>query len=397
MFFPEYWGFESHETGVNPLTERGVYEDASRRLRREYIEEDERLVANASAQLSFRPAFAIHGNEMSATEDLTQARARHMGAAEALAGLQKRAFQCPSGTLACSSISQPNYCCATGEDCFNITDTGLGPVGCCPSGSTCAGEITSCASGQTACPQNMGGACCVAGFVCFDVGCVSTVSVTVIQTVTQSPSTTRPTTVTTTSTPVCDGAANFTPCPASLGGGCCLSGRVCETGLLCPLPGETTTASAVPPARGTGETTVSISSTTIISGDACPTGFYACSAYYPGAGCCRIGRDCSQTFCPSTASITIISAGKTVVVPSVPDATTTASGSCAIGWAACAADVGGQCCPSGWTCGSLSCSSAGPSATVAVAKEQPVVNGSRRSSSSARGLIMAMIGFAIML
>lgn len=71
------------------------------------------------------------------------------------------------------------------------------------------------------------------------------------------------------------------------------------------------------------------------------------------------------------ASTTIVSSGKTIVVPLTGAATTTASesGSCATGWFSCAASLGGDCCPGGYTCGTASCSTAGATATGVIGKE----------------------------
>ncbi|OAF59648.2 hypothetical protein VC83_03707 [Pseudogymnoascus destructans] len=313
MFFNEYWGFEAQEEDEGGQQGGDV-------LRREYESEDDGAWGNASALFSFRPAFAIHEAESPSPRNLPEAQSRHQRSSRALAALLKRAFQCPTGTSACTSISQPNYCCASSESCVSITDTGLGPVGCCPSGQSCAGAITHCASGQTACPQSLGGACCVAGFVCFDVGCVSSVVVTSITTVTQTPlvpsTTSKPVTTTPSSTQV-----------------------------------VTTTEGPAPPVRGTGESSTVAPPTTSLTSDAeaCPTGFYACSAYFPGAGCCRVGRDCAQTFCPTTRSVTVISGGVTVAVPEGTVATTASgAGKCASGWQGC---DGGGCCPGGGSAG----------------------------------------------
>lgn len=86
--------------------------------------------------------------------------------------LMKRGFKCPAGTNDCSSIGQPNSCCSSGSSCISITDTGFGPVGCCPSGQTCGGRI-SCdtESGYSSCPESPNGGCCLPGFSCLDVGC----------------------------------------------------------------------------------------------------------------------------------------------------------------------------------------------------------------------------------
>ena len=86
--------------------------------------------------------------------------------------LLKRGFKCPVGTKDCSSIGQPNSCCATGSSCMKISDQGLGPVGCCPDGQSCSGGI-SCNTdeGYTSCPESPNGGCCIPGYSCQDVGC----------------------------------------------------------------------------------------------------------------------------------------------------------------------------------------------------------------------------------
>ena len=101
-----------------------------------------------------------------------------------------------------------------------------------------------------------------------------------------------------------------------------------------------------------------------VAGEQCPTGFYMCSAYYAG-GCCRIGRNCDSTSCPSGDSTTIVATSGATIVASAFSTTTVGSGtaaaaqgtqgSCANGWFSCGADTGGGCCPSGYVCGS-SCS-----------------------------------------
>jgi len=133
----------------------------------------------------------------------------------------------------------------------------------------------------------------------------------------------------------------------------------------------TTTATGVAPVRPTDTVTSPTTTSTTDSGT-CPTGFYACSAYYPGAGCCRVGRDCSSTSCPATSSTTIISNGLTIVVPvGTAAAVATPTGVCASGWSTCAASVGGNCCPSGYACGTASCSLVSPTQTSVVQKGSP--------------------------
>ncbi|KFY26214.1 hypothetical protein V493_04224, partial [Pseudogymnoascus sp. VKM F-4281 (FW-2241)] len=296
MFFNEYWGFDAREEeeGEQQGAAGEVVgdDDVSLRLRREYQDEDDSAPGNSSAVFPFRPAFAIHEASSSTPPSLSKAQAHHQRSSRVLAALLKRAFQCPTGTTACTSISQPNYCCASSESCVSITDTGLGPVGCCPAGQSCTGGITNCAPGQATCPQSLGGACCVAGFECFDVGCVSTVVVTSIRTVDPVPPTPTTTSLPPTTTPS--------------------TARV------------TTTEGPLPPVRGTGDSSTVAPPMTSLTSDAaaCPTGFYACSAYFPGAGCCRVGRDCAQTFCPTTPSVTVINGAVTVAVPEGTAATT---------------------------------------------------------------------------
>lgn len=74
--------------------------------------------------------------------------------------------------------------------------------------------------------------------------------------------------------------------------------------------------------------------------------------------------------------------GKTIAVPLVPAATTTAAENCAQGWTQCPAEVGGLCCPSGWQCGTATCNSVAATETKAVDKAQPVVNGAGLSRGS---------------
>ncbi len=127
------------------------------------------LAANSSAALSFRPAFrpsAVEQDE-AARDGLNLFRR----AAAALAALQRRQWGCPSGTSSCAAIGYPYSCCHDDETCYQITDTGLGPVGCCPAGATCGGTISTCGAGDLACPSDLGGGCCIAGYVCAGVGC----------------------------------------------------------------------------------------------------------------------------------------------------------------------------------------------------------------------------------
>jgi len=86
--------------------------------------------------------------------------------------LFQRDFQCPAGTIGCTSINRPSSCCTTGDTCELVQDTGSGDVGCCPQGQTCSGVIGSCQWGYTACPASLGGGCCIPGYECVSDGCM---------------------------------------------------------------------------------------------------------------------------------------------------------------------------------------------------------------------------------
>jgi hypothetical protein len=104
----------------------------------------------------------------------------------------------------------------------------------------------------------------------------------------------------------------------------------------------------------------------------CPAGYYGCLARH-GGGCCQTDRDCNTYSCPPTAYTTIADGGITVAVPKsdVPDAASTAT--CAGGWFLCGDDAGpvAGCCPSGYECGTASCTASGASATGEVQKIHP--------------------------
>ncbi|THW12761.1 hypothetical protein D6D23_10028 [Aureobasidium pullulans] len=199
------------------------------------------------------------------------------------------------------------------------------------------------------------------------------VTATVIQTTTVIPGSSASITSSSLSTPISPSSSGqgpltcspgFRTCPASLGGGCCHTDRACGSQTCPPL---STAAPPVLPTSGSGSVstststsssssrtrtstraTTSPSSTVTYSG--CPTGFYMCSAYYLG-GCCRVGRNCDTTSCPTSASTAVVTNSDLTVI--APSGATSAglTGSCANGWFSCAARVGGGCCPSGYGCG----------------------------------------------
>ncbi|KAF7925182.1 hypothetical protein BELL_1167g00020 [Botrytis elliptica] len=343
-FYMEYWRFGNEDTHMSLGGGDGF-------LRERDLKEEARSLANSSIPILFRAPFALHTENHSGFLDYGEIRARKKDSAAALAILEKRDFKCPTGTSNCSSIGYPNSCCATDETCFQITDTGLGPVGCCPSGGNCGGTITNCASPNTPCAADVGGGCCIPNYVCASIGCVINPSLVVVVTTTKTftvvsstPTTTiQITTITSTKSSSVSSTVSQSSTPIS----------------------TTTSASGVVPVRPTGDssTTTTTASSTITQ-DTCPTGFYACSAHYQG-GCCRTGRNCDTTSCPATSSTTIVSSGITVAVPVGSAASiTSATGACATGWTSCAASLGGDCCPSGWACGTASCESVSVQATA---------------------------------
>lgn len=148
-------------------------------------------------------------------------------------------------------------------------------------------------------------------------------------------------------------------------------------------------------------TTATSSSGSSIPGT-CPTGFYQCSAYYHG-GCCRVGRDCALSDCPTAPSTTVANTlGVTIEAPTgngIGAATAgLGKGSCAIGWSSCASNLGGGCCPGGYGCGS------GTTCTATVTGETPSVEAKvapNNARSHLRGDIwvtaLGILGFGLLL
>lgn len=91
-------------------------------------------------------------------------------AAEALAMLERRAG-CPSGMNSCEDVGAPNKCCQDGTYCNEVDDDAVGGVACCPDGSECGGDIGECPADAVSCPASLGGGCCIAGYICQGVGC----------------------------------------------------------------------------------------------------------------------------------------------------------------------------------------------------------------------------------
>ncbi|KAM0254720.1 hypothetical protein ACHAQJ_006501 [Trichoderma viride] len=140
-------------------------------------QEDEDAGSNNSTR-RYRPAFSNHFQD---SEDNLLRRA-----AEVLVILQNRAA-CPGGMDSCSSIGAPDKCCADGTYCTNVSDSDAEQVACCPNGATCGGQIGTCPSDAVSCSSELGGGCCIPGYVCVGVGCVPSASATGIPTSTEPP------------------------------------------------------------------------------------------------------------------------------------------------------------------------------------------------------------------
>lgn len=200
----------------------------------------------------------------------------------------------------------------------------------------------------------------------------------------------------------------YRSCASSLGGGCCATDRDCGPSTCPPYSTAATSSSTSDnlnyeiPVRPTSNAVATITAASIASypNDICPTGFYQCSAYYHG-GCCRVGRDCGLTSCPSPATTTVANtngvvilglAGSGSVSSSASSAQETGKGRCAQGWYKCAQADGGGCCPSGYACGQ-SCTATASEITATATGTAAVqakiaaseANRAFSSSSSSRG------------
>nr|UPX44712.1 hypothetical protein FAC7G5_23 [Penicillium fuscum] len=402
MFFPEYWRFDTVEEQESVL-DSGLGEPPRNKIVHLDGRDNSEDWANASILQPLQAPFALHDN---GDFDNRSLRGRFLESPRAIFGLDKRQFQCPGDTTACSNINQSNSCCPTGTVCQSITDTGSGAVGCCPEGSTCAEEVGACGAPDTSCPDSSGGGCCLQGYSCSGVGCVSssTVTTTIEPVVTASPppSSTSPATsaspifspivststfIDTTSVIATITASSSKDSPTSTPHSSTPSPNPSSTN---PSPTPTPTSSALlPPLRPTSSATP-----LTITASQCPTGFYQCSAYlYPG--CCQVGRSCALTSCPAASPSTILTSnGVTIAVPSGDPQPLGTSG-CAGGWFACGSAGGGGCCPSGYSCGTSCTATAvvvqgGQTGTATVAKDNGVGRVGR-----GRGEIGVVLAFVV--
>ncbi|UKZ92051.1 uncharacterized protein TrAFT101_007018 [Trichoderma asperellum] len=325
-------------------------------------DQEDKDASSSNSTKRYHPAFSYHFQE--SEEDLLKR------AADVLVILQNRAA-CPSGMESCSSIGSPDKCCADGTYCTNVSDSDSEQIACCPDGATCGGGVGACPSDAVSCPSELGGGCCIPGYVCQGVGCVPSASATGIPSSTAPPPQTTPQTRSTAATATGPGTETATGAPPYR-----------------PTDATSTSSSA-------SSSTSSAPMTTTQSGETqtgCPTGFYGCLATH-GGGCCRTDRDCQTLSCPAPSS-TIISHGVTVVVPAGDVPTAAASDKCASGWFLCGKDAGSVagCCPSGYKCGTASCFTSAASETNSVQKQEPEAPSKNAASSAVSSNSLIIMG-----
>ncbi|KAI9802402.1 MAG: hypothetical protein M1825_002784 [Sarcosagium campestre] len=181
-FFMEYWGLGDNtilQSQRQALLDREIDSAGTSDLRpRSETDDQHSQYANGSMPLPYKAPFVLHTDDQSPLKSRSRRsfsfipaalRSRSLRAAVSI--LQKRDFKCPTDTVACTGIDRPYSCCATGESCAIISDTGLGDVGCCQAGENgCAGDINTCDTGFTKCPSSLGGGCCIPDYDCVGVG-----------------------------------------------------------------------------------------------------------------------------------------------------------------------------------------------------------------------------------
>ncbi|KAM5364032.1 hypothetical protein ACJZ2D_011711 [Fusarium nematophilum] len=326
-------------------------------------QDDESLALNGTERF-FRPAFAPHSEE---ARDGVLRRA-----AEALALLQRRS-SCPEGMNSCSDIDSDVKCCQEGTYCVDVGDAVAGGVACCPDGASCGGGVGSCPSDATSCSEELGGGCCIPGYVCEGLGCKCTKRFSNTNENFRGEFYTRSV------------SHDHHDHPDDYYRGKALHSR--------RHIDRSVTGAA--PYRPTG-TSVTETSDDEDTQTGCPTGFYGCLATH-GGGCCRTDRDCATYDCPAP-STTIITDGATIVVlatdaPPAPGGGPTST--CADGWFLCGEDAGpvAGCCPTGYDCGTASCYTVQASQTGRVQKEFPEADMSIREKPS---LMLAGVAAAFM-
>ncbi|QBZ62509.1 hypothetical protein PoMZ_11391 [Pyricularia oryzae] len=351
---------------LQPMVIRKMSPDESEKFFPHYVAFPEDQLAAVSAlqkrhhpEPAFSPSFPIHVDDPGSP---SEDETLYRRAAAALARLQRRQWGCPAGTASCSNIGHPDRCCRQTETCYKIDDTGLGSVGCCANGSTCGGTISNCAPGDTACPASMGGGCCIAGFVCQGVGCVR---------MDYTSRTRAPTTTVSTSTAANGGGGGGGDGGGGGGGG----GGILTSTII-------TTVVVTPPNGGSPTTVTS----TFIGGGGGGGPPPSTTAPPPDTD--------TDTPLPPPPTSTGGGTGNAPVRPTVTNSDGFPSDYCPTGFYPCVARAGGGCCQTGRDCQTTNCPAPPLSTTiisngVTVAVPLPTPNrGSDDSKTCAGGWYM---------
>ncbi|KAL9089930.1 MAG: hypothetical protein Q9159_002287 [Coniocarpon cinnabarinum] len=391
MFFLDYWQFEP---SVLESTSQSQEPEAHLRRRGNRDTSLDPLDRRRLSLLSSPPPASDDNLELTNATLLTpplpplrpHTSPEHPLLRRTLPQLFKRAFSCPTNTSPCASINRPDSCCGASETCTLIDDTGIGDVGCCPAGQQCSGFISNCqtSEGYTSCPGSPNGGCCIPGFTCDGVGCVSGGG---------SSTTTQLNVVTVTGT-VQPGQSSSAPPPPPpppvppVGAGTVTTTSTIVTNPPAPSTVTTyTTLTSSTPTTDTDtdtDTDVPVIANTIPASTptqgvlTCSTGFNSCPASL-GGGCCPTNRACgSGGVCPplstdSSASTSTSAAAAPPVRPTGESvssdtvtsaaATTSSMGFCPTGFYMCSAYYISGCCQIGRNCDTTSCP---PSTTATV-------------------------------
>ncbi|KAI8235426.1 hypothetical protein K4K57_004331 [Colletotrichum sp. SAR 10_99] len=123
---------------------------------------DDPFLYNAS--YPHRPPFASHSSQAGLGWE-------HFRRAIDVLNLLEKRQACPTKMNSCETIGSPDKCCMTNEVCVKVVDESVGNVACCPAGASCNGPVGICPIGTTSCAADVGGGCCIPGYVCQGSGC----------------------------------------------------------------------------------------------------------------------------------------------------------------------------------------------------------------------------------
>lgn len=113
------------------------------------------------------------------------------------------------------------------------------------------------------------------------------------------------------------------------------------------------------------------------AGGGCPTGYYGCKAFHQGGCCQTGRDCQTTSCAPIGSTTVVDSGGVTVEAPTGVSGAADASGTCRDGWFSCGANEGGGCCPTGYGCDVATCTAtAAPDGqNHAIGKEAPESSG----------------------